>query len=230
MQKWQTATLLNHFNLATTFHYFIFEAEKPLIYKPGQYLSVKVADNRVNDYSIAGSDNPNKFSFLVNTAPGGVGSKFFENLKPGDQISYLGPFGAVTFRENDGADHLLFLATGAGLAPLKAILDDILQKKHIITPINLYLGLTSNKDIFFEDYFKILKQQYSNFNFKIVIWKPDNSWQGSTGFITDEMQKDFPDVKNCSAYLCGNPSMVENATKILLSQGLLKERIYTEKQ
>ena len=228
-QKWQSATVLNHFNLASTFHYFILETEQAINFLPGQYLSVKVSEGGIRDYSIAGSDIPNKFSFLINTAPGGVGSKYFENLKVGDEISYLGPFGNFTFRE-DGAGHVLFLATGAGFTPFKVILEDILQKRHLKIPVTLYLGLTFTSDIFFEDYLEILKQQYPNFDYKIVIWKPDSGWQGLTGFITDQVQKDFPNMKNFSAYLCGNKIMVENGVAMLQSQGLPKEKIYTEKQ
>lgn len=228
IQNWQKATVLNHLHLASTFHYFIFEGVTPLIYQPGQYLCVKVAEDRVNNYSIAGSEG-NKFFFLINTAPGGPGSKFFENLKAGEEISYLGPFGTFIFRENDGAKHILFLATGAGLAPFKAILEDILPRR-LGVPITLYFGLTSNKDIFWQDYLKNLKQQYPNFDYKIVIWKPEKDWQGLTGFITDQAKKDFPDMKNFSAYLSGHKIMVTEARIMLQSQGLKKERIYTETQ
>src|SRR3989304_9122389 len=91
--KFQTAVLIEHKILASKFHYFTFESKTPLIYKPGQYISVKVAQQRLNSYSIVGDDGPNKFFLLVDVSPGGPGSKFFENLKVGESISYLGPFG-----------------------------------------------------------------------------------------------------------------------------------------
>ena len=115
--KFQTAITLNHEILAGKYHSFTFKTENPLIYKPGQYLSIKVADNRINSYSIMNHEEVNKFIILVDTSPNGPGSKFFENLKVGEKISYLGPFGTFTFKDNDHAKELIFLGTGSGCSP-----------------------------------------------------------------------------------------------------------------
>ncbi len=227
--KFQTAKVVKHVNLASTYHYFEFETNEPLIFKPGQYISVKVASDRVNCYSIAGSINPNQFSLLIDISPGGPGSQFFEKLKVGGQMLYLGPFGIFTLDMEDEASKLLFLATGSGLAPLKCMIEQILYKEKSQLPIDLYLGLTSPKDLFCEDYLQNLARQYSNFHYKIVIWKGDQSWQGESGFITTSLDKDLADASDGAAYLCGNQEMIADATKILLEKNMPKERIYTEK-
>jgi len=112
--KFHSATVSVSQVLAAKFHYFEFTSEEPLAYQPGQYISVKVAPNRINSYSIAGSTNDHSFSLLVDTSPGGPGSKFFENLQNGDKIAYMGPFGIFTFKPDDGSKQILFLGTGTG--------------------------------------------------------------------------------------------------------------------
>lgn len=222
------ATTISHTILASHYHEFVFESEQQLVYKPGQYISIKVANDRINCYSIAGQESPNRFNLLVDTSPGGPGSKFFENLKVGDKITYLGPFGIFTFKPDDGASQVLFLGTGSGCSPLRCMLDGAL-KQNAQTPMTLYFGLRHSSDVFWKDYFEKLTQQYPNFKYKLVLSKPDTGWQGQVGHITDLVNSDFPDASGCSAYLCGNKQMVEQATEILQAQGCPKERIYSEK-
>lgn len=226
--KFQSATVVSSTVLASKFQYLDFELEKPFIFQPGQYISVKVSEDKVNCYSIAGGTDQNHFNLFVDITPGGAGSKFFENLKTGDKISFLGPFGKFIFNPSDGAKNLLFLATGCGFAPLKCMIEEAL-KKNFKSLITLYLGLSYPEEIFGKDYFQKLKDSFPNFNYKIVVWKPNYSWQGDTGFITDLVEKDFTDASEVSAYLCGNKNMVENATSILLQKGCPEARIYTEK-
>jgi len=227
--KFHTATLKNSEVLASNFHYFEFESEEPLIYKPGQYISIKVAPNRINSYSVAGGNGQPTFSLLVDTSPGGPGSKFFENIKPGDKIAYMGPFGTFTFRENDGSKRLLFLGTGSGCSPLRAILESVLNNPNIDIPIHFYFGLRYSNDVFWKDYFEKLASDHPNFHFTLMLSKPDENWHGQVGHITEALQKDIPDASDSSAYLCGNPKMVEETCNILKNSKCLEKNIYTEK-
>ena len=227
--KFHIAKVLECNTLAGKFHSYILQTETPLTYKPGQYISVKVADTRINCYSIAINEGENKFSLLIDISPGGPGSKYFENLKAGDEISFLGPFGTFIFRPDNAVKHLVFLGTGSGCAPLRCMIDNLLKVEHLQTPITLYLGLRYPTDIFWQDYFKQLSIDYPNFKLVLVISKPDNSWQGKTGHITDFVSQDFPNASELAVYLCGNISMIEETTNILLSRGLVKEKIFTEK-
>jgi acetyltransferase len=226
--KFHTASLISSTILAAKFHYLELESADPLVYQPGQYVSIKVAPNRINSYSIAGSSGDHKFYLLIDTSPGGPGSKFFENLKPGDKIAYLGPFGTFTFQPNDGAKHLLFLGTGTGCSPLRSILEGALKKPYTTTPIDFYFGLRHTTDVFWQDYFQQLASEHPNFQFTLSLSKPDESWPGPTGHIT-ELVKQIPDAKDCSAYLCGNQAMIDEATQILLERNCPPDRIYSEK-
>jgi NAD(P)H-flavin reductase len=226
--QFHTAAIVEHKILASNYHSYVVETEYPFIYHPGQFISVKVADRRINAYSIAGSDEPNRFNLLVDTTPGGPGSKFFENLKIGDKITYLGPSGVFTLKPDDGSKHLLFLGTGSGCSPLRSILEAALRNNSQ-TPMTLYFGLRHVSDIFWQDYFKTLEQKHPNFKFKLVLSAPDESWHGPIGHITEIVVSDHSDARDVSAYLCGNKMMIEQASEVLLTHGCPKERIYSEK-
>lgn len=227
--KFHIATLVNSTILSSKFHYFEFETEDPFIYKPGQYISVKVAPNRINSYSIAASEGEHKFYLLVDTTPGGIGSKFFENLKSNDKIAYIGPFGTFTFKSDDEAKRLLFLGTGSGCSPLRSILEDALKKSNTKVPVDFYFGLRYTSDVFWQDYFQKLSQDYPNFHFTLSLSRADETWHGQVGHVTQLLKDKISDASDCSAYLCGSPAMISEATDILLSLNCPKKRIYTEK-
>ncbi|OGC68336.1 hypothetical protein A2364_02755 [candidate division WWE3 bacterium RIFOXYB1_FULL_43_12] len=227
--KFKVAKTLKTEVLAGKIHYFEFEADEPLILKPGQYISVKVSSTRINCYSVAGQTAPNKFNLLVDSSPGGPGSKFFEALKEGDVITYLGPFGTFTLKPDDGADSILFMATGSGLAPLKLMFEHLLKVEKTKKNIVLYLGLNNCEDVFMEEYFESLSKEFPNFKYNIAVCNKSTKWKGATGFITPLVKKDFPDAGKCSAYLCGNKFMIKDVAKVLTDAGCPTDRIYFEK-
>jgi acetyltransferase len=227
--QFKQATTIEHTILATKFHHLIFESEMPLKCEPGQFISIKVSDQRINAYSVANCVEPNKFELLIDIGPGGVGSKFFENLKVGDKITYLSSAGVFTLRPNDGANHLLFLGTGSGISPLRYMIEHALRDLKMEQQITLYFGVRFEEDVFWKDLFENLAKTYPNFHFKMCLSKPTPSWTGLSGHLTDFLKQDFPDASQCSVYLCGNKAMIEESTKILLENGCPQGRIYSEK-
>ncbi|KKS31706.1 hypothetical protein A2380_03800 [candidate division WWE3 bacterium RIFOXYB1_FULL_43_24] len=227
--KFKVAKTLKNEVLAGKMRYLEFEAEEPLVLKPGQYVSVKVSATRINCYSVAGQSSPTKFNLLVDTTPGGPGSKFFEALKEGDVMTYLGPFGIFTLRADESADNLLFLATGSGFAPLKIMIEHLLRVEKTTKQISLYLGLNDCEDIFMQDYLESLTKEFSNFKCQIAVCNKSTKWNGATGFITPLVKNDFPDASKCAVYICGNKFMINDVTKILTANGCPKDRIYFEK-
>jgi len=224
-----TATCTKHEVLAEYFNYYEIETQEPFEFKPGQYISVKVAPNAIRAYSIATKLAPNKIALLVDIRPGGPGSKFFEHLKPGDKVPFLGPFGVFTLKVEDDVDKMLFLGTGSGMSAIRCMIDFALKELNLKIPIKLYFGLTYVKEIFWQDHFEQLKKDYPNFDYEISIFKPEQSWSGHQGFITEEVDKDCPEASSVAAYLCGHRAMIADASELLLKHGCPKTRIYTER-
>ncbi len=99
------------------FWWIVLEGENEFEFKAGQYVSVKVSDKgERRDYSIAGREGERKVALLVDVSPGGVGSKFFENIKEGEMVEVLGPVGSFIVMVED--KKLVMIATGSGIAPV----------------------------------------------------------------------------------------------------------------
>lgn len=226
--KFLKAKVIEHKILSGKFHHFVMETESPFNFVAGQYISIKVAEDRINSYSIAGRVADNRFELLIDTTPAGPGSIFFEKLKEGEEVSYLGPFGIFGLKPEDGAEVWLFMATGSGISPIKAMIETALKEMAIEKQIYFYFGLRYVSDIFWKDYFETLAVTYPNFHFKLCLSKADESWQGLKGHITDYIKTDFADASKLSAYLCGNKAMIEEAIKILSECNCPSGTIYKE--
>jgi len=144
-------------------------------------------------------------------------------------MAYMGPFGTFTLQGNDGSKKLLFLGTGTGCSPLRSMLEAALKDPNNDVPIHFYFGLRYSDDVFWKEYFEKLAKEHPNFHFNLILSKPDESWHGQVGHITDALKKEFPDTSECSAYLCGNPAMIDEASDILKNGNCPEDRIYKEK-
>lgn len=187
-----------------------------------------MSEERINAYSIAGKVAANRFEILVDISPGGPGSKYFENLKAGDKIAYLGPFGVFTLRPDDGSEEMLFLGTGSGCSPLRCLIDSALNEHKLEKPITMYFGLRHEGDIFWQDYFLNFSKVHPNFHYKLFLSKLGADWRGPVGHLTEAIKTDFPDAGKFSVYICGNKPMTEEARQLMLECGCPKERIYQE--
>jgi benzoyl-CoA 2,3-dioxygenase component A len=64
--------------------------------------------------------NFNNLSLTVKREPGGVCSNYVCDLKKGDRVTVIGPFGATFLMPNDPAARVLMICTGTGSAPFRA--------------------------------------------------------------------------------------------------------------
>ena len=125
----------------------------------GQFIALIVAENTKRFYSIASSPSNKNIELLVDTAPGGPGSVFFENVKEGDIVDAIGPFGQFVYKSQEDA---FFIATGTGIAPFRSIIIDQLEKGNV-NKLTLVWGLRHEENVYLEDELKSLSEKYPNF-------------------------------------------------------------------
>jgi len=169
------------------------------------------------------------FGLIVDVKPGGPGSHYFENLAVGQEMEYLGPLGKFVLNLEDKSERLIFLGTGSGIAPLKAMIESALMEHATPLPLDLYFGLRHQEDIFWDGYFNELAVKYENLSFNMCLSKPNEGWMGLSGHITDFMNERYPDASKMSCYLCGAQGMIEEAGEIFKGLGMPETRIYHEK-
>jgi len=223
------ARLVEKKQLSTKFWWFKFEFEENYPFVAGQYVSLKVDESGTRRaYSIAGKPEGKMIEILIDVTPNGVGTKFLLNLKIGDEVEALGPLGKFVIAKNSEKE-MMFLATGSGIVPIVSMIEDLLMNRKETREISLYWGLRYKKDVFWRERFEKLTSSYANFSFDLVLSQPESEWDSCVGRVGDCVKKQVTSFENLEAYICGNPSMLEEMRKLLLEKGLGEVDICFEK-
>jgi CDP-4-dehydro-6-deoxyglucose reductase len=133
-------------------------------------------------------------------------------MKEKDILRFEGPLGTFFLRE-DSAKPIIFLASGTGFAPIKAMIEHAFFKR-ISRPITLYWGGRRRADLYFND---LPEQWVRDHGIRYIPVlseaQPEDQWTGRAGFVHRAVMEDFPDLSGHQVYACGVPLMVEAAHK-----------------
>jgi len=199
---------------------------------PGQYLDITVpGTEHSRSFSMANvPDRDGRFEFVIKVYPDGVFSHFLATrVQIGDELSVEGPFGTFTLRESR-TSNLIFLAGGAGLAPvlglLRSMADRGVDRKAVF-----YYGVRREQDLCFEKELRDLEDRLPGFRYVPALSEATvgDGWDGETGLITDVVRRCEPDLKGRDAYICGPPPMVDAAVTMLADLGVRSTDIFYDK-
>jgi Na+-transporting NADH:ubiquinone oxidoreductase subunit F len=162
--------------------------------------------------------------------PPGVVSSWLFSLKPGDEVEMMGPFGH--FFVEDTQREAVFLGGGAGMAPLRAQILDLLETRGSKRKISFWYGARSKRELFYADVFDQLEAKHENFDWHVALSEPEpeDQWQGLIGFIDkvalDNYLEHHPAPEECEYYVCGPPLMVKAVLAMLDNLGVESASIH----
>jgi CDP-4-dehydro-6-deoxyglucose reductase len=122
------------------------------------------------------------------------------------------------------------LASGTGFAPIKAMVEQA-QHNKMTRPITLYWGGRRPRDLYMDALCREWAETLPNFRYVPVVSdaRPEDGWQGRTGFVHRTVMEDLPDLSNHQVYACGAPAMVDAAQNDFTAQcGLPAEEFYAD--
>jgi len=166
---------------------------------------------------------------LWDKVPPGIASSYIFNLKKGDKVTISGPFGEFFAKDSDR--EMIYLGGGAGMAPMRSHLFDLLDTKKTDRKITFFYGARSAREMFYHDDFLKLEKEHSNFKYIVGLSEPmpEDKWEGPTGFIhnvaLEEYLKDHEDPTELEYYMCGPPMMIDACDKMLYDLGVEREMI-----
>lgn len=161
--------------------------------------------------------------------PSGVCSSYIFSRKPGDKVTISGPYGEFFMKETP--NEKMFIGGGAGMAPMRSHIFDLMLTKKWDKPATFWYGARSLREMFYQDDFEKIQAENPNFKYTVALSepKPEDNWTGSTGFIHqvifDEYLKDHEAPEDIEYYLCGPPMMISAVVKMLDSLGVPPENI-----
>lgn len=222
-----------HFEFSTNGFHFEFKA--------GQYviLHIPQPDGKTARrlYSMASSaDIHERFELIVEIIPDGVASKHLMEMQIGDTLTVQGPAGMFFPQENE--KHVVFLATGTGIAPMRSIIDHLI-KTAPDRELYLFWGFKNMQDTYLFEEFKQLNASYPNFKFMNCLSReenlecvtsPDDRQFYGLGHVNDGLEATVAgDLTSYQYYLCGGPKVIESLREYLANKGVPKENVHFEK-
>lgn len=200
-----------------------------LRYLAGQYVDVIGPGGLRRAYSIAnapaGGNAP--IELHVRAVPGGAMSRYwFDTAKVNDLLRLHGPLGTFFLREAEG-DDLVFLATGTGIAPVKAMLEGLVQRTGVGAgaprSIRVYWGCRGPHEHYWRPGDGLPSMQ-----FLPVASRPAADWPGLRGHVQDVFLASKPDLARTWVYACGSNEMIASAQRQLEAAGLPGKRFHSD--
>jgi CDP-4-dehydro-6-deoxyglucose reductase, E3 len=198
-------------------------------YLPGQFFDVVGPGGLRRSYSIANAsvEAVGGVEIHVREVPGGAMSAYwFGQAKVNDLLRLDGPLGTFFVRDAQG-DDLVFLATGTGIAPVKAMLEGLAMSASPVRParISVYWGGRTEQDHYWQP-----DAEFSalDIDFVPVCSRPAPGWAGARGHVQDVFLRSKPDLSRTWVYACGSSEMVESATARLADVGLPTNRLHSD--
>ncbi len=152
------------------------EPERPLVFTPGQFVSLELPTGGdrplVRAYSIASSTaERDLLELCVDRVPGGLGSTYLFGLEPGAAVDLNGPFGTFTAGAPPAAE-MVFVADATSIAPIRPIVAHILERGGD-QPITVLHGARSARELLFRDEFQAWMRRHPRLQWEPVMATSD---------------------------------------------------------
>ena len=208
----------------------------PIAFNAGQYMDIQIpgVEGKHRSFSMANTPGqPDRLEFMIKLYEGGHFSGLLSEsangngIKVGDALTCTGPYGVFTLRDSSPR-RLVFIAGGAGMAPIVSLLRSM-EEKGSTRPATFYYGARTADDLFVLDELERLAAALPDLTFVPALSDSAEGWDGEAGLITDVVDRMEADLTEVDAYLCGPPPMVDAAIALLERRGCPEARIYFDK-
>lgn len=193
---------------------------------PGQYIDVIGPGGIRRSYSLANAPKTDGTLELHIRAvkKGEMSHYWFSQSAANDLLRLNGPLGTF-FLRNIAQRDLIFLATGTGIAPIKAMLEALpnLSADQQPRSITVLWGARHQSDL----YIDITKLPCTH-SYIPVLSRADVTWQGQRGYVQDALLRHMPDLRNAVVYACGSDAMINGAKNTLTAAGLPGQHFHSD--
>ncbi len=217
--------------LTPTVFELIFEADKPVDFQAGQFISIVIpgAGPKGRDlrraYSIASAPEGRPIELCVKLVEDGPGTNYLYKLRPGDRFRGFFPYGDFLYEPKAGHS-ACFISTGTGLAPFRSMVFSKAFAEQKPEKTWVLLGVRGEDEVLYDaEFTPVLGSAWVP-----CVSRPQGNWQGFKGRVTDWLRAQGPEFPwlTTEYYLCGGSAMIDEVKKILAEKGVQKDSIHQE--
>ena len=194
-------------------------------HQPGQFVMLSIPG--VGEAPISVSSSPSRSNGHIELCVRRMGdvTGALHRMKPGDVVGIRGPFGhGFPIEQMRGRD-LLFAPGGLGLAPLRSLINQVLDERGSFGRVIILYGAKRPAELLFRDELEQWAAR-DDVEFHVTVDRGDETWTGNIGVITTLFPKITVDPRNTVAVTCGPPIMYRFVLMEMLGKGIPETQIY----
>lgn len=202
------------------------DGKKLFEHKPGQCAMVSVPGVGEAMFSITSSPTNTEFQEFSIKRCGSL-TDYLHEMTVGEEITVRGPYGN-SFPVDTALkkQNLLFIAGGIGLAPLRSVINYVLDKRDDYGTVDILYGSRSMDDLV---QLKEIQEVWMNtpgVNVHLTIDREQEGWDGHVGFVPSYL-KELEFSTDKTVLVCGPPIMIKFVLAALMEMGFEKTQVYT---
>lgn len=206
---------------------------RPFPFQAGQAIIVGAhgsAERR--PYSIASSpesvQETGRLEVLVSVDERGQAGSHLPQLAIGMPVDIEGPVGTFVIPAGIRPDHVLFVAGGTGIAPLRAMTDHLLRN-HPECRVSVLYSARAHDEFAFVDEFRRYASRHRFELHQTVTRDEGATWIGGRGRIGQaHFEAVLHEPESTLCFVCGPPALVSESVTTLQFLGVPAELIRTE--
>lgn len=202
-------------------------APEPFVWLPGQYLELSWPGNEQRTpYSIASAPDARRPGQLELAVARGSSGGVFDEVAVGSVLDIRGPKGRfVRQPEDTGVE--VYIGTGTGLAPLRAMLEGSIASGCGAERLVLF-GARTEPEILWRAELEALARD-GQLRFEPTLSQAGSGWKGRRGRVQDHLNELVAPLSGARIYVCGVPEMVvECVSELVGPLAFPRERVMTE--
>jgi len=199
----------------------------PFEYGPGQCAMVSVLGT--GECMISLSNSPTRVETLdFSIKRMGRVTGVLHEMEVGSPLGIRGPYGnGFPVDEWKGRD-LVFIGGGIGLAPLRSIINFVMDRRADYGDVTIIYGARSPADLVFKpELLEIWPQAERTEVHLTVDSSAGQEWNGPVGFVPPFVEELQPAPRGSVAVTCGPPIMIKFVLAALRKLGFQDEQVYT---
>ncbi|HEV8674389.1 MAG TPA: FAD-binding oxidoreductase [Methylomirabilota bacterium] len=199
-----------------------------LAFEAGQWIAIPLDAKTVRPYSMASPPSERRqIRLCVDVKPGGLGSRYFRDLRVGDEVAFQPPLGTLTLIK-DSLAPVLLVAEEIGVVPFSSILLDQAERG-FPRPMTLHFTAPTVGHLLYDADFRALAAVQPRFRYRPLLSAADPAGTGEVGSVVAAIERDADAIAGHDVLLCGGGALVKAARDWFLARGVERKRIRYEK-
>ncbi|MBQ7132119.1 MAG: FAD/NAD(P)-binding protein [Oscillospiraceae bacterium] len=154
-------------------------------------------------------------------------TNYLHEMNVGDQIAVRGPYGNHFPVEDELlSKDLLFIAGGIGLAPLRSVINYVLDNREKYGKVDILYGSRSKQDLVKLQEIETVWKNAKDVDVHLTIDNPQDDWDGHVGFVPSYLEE-LAFSNDRTVLVCGPPVMIKFVLQSLKKMGFSDDKIYT---